>query len=175
MTNNQPLKKWTGGDYRTYNTDKKYLHHYDLPDNEDLVVTIANIENELLENKNKGTSEAKLVLYFEEDVKPLALNKQVNPTSITKALGTPITEDWIGGRISLYRGQESRSPDGYAVRIRDYAPRVESAICSDCGKPITAHGNYTVNKIVIMSESKYKRRLCWECAQAAKAEQEAQA
>lgn len=156
------VRQWDGGDYRKY-SDKKYLHHYDLPKDEDLIVTIADIKNELLENKMKGTSEAKLVLYFEEDVKPLALNKKINPQSISKALGTPNTSDWIGGRIALYIGNESRSDDGFAVRIRDTAPKIEEAYCEDCGQRITKHGNYSVNKIVTMSEGKYGAKLCWDC------------
>lgn len=169
---NEP-KKWTGGDYRAYNKDKKYLHHYDLPEKDDLVVTIVNIENERLENKMKGTSEDKLVLYFKEDVKPLALNRRINPEAITKAVGTPMTDEWIGKRIALYRGHESRSDDGYAVRVREYAPKVEEAFCEDCGELITAHGNYSVNKIVTMTKAKYGAALCWDCARARKEAEDA--
>ena len=158
---------FTGGDYRKYN-DKKYLHHYDLPDGEDLVVTIANIDTELLENKMKNSQETKLVLYFEEDVKPLALNKKVNPMSISKALGTPKTEEWIGGRIALYVGNESRAEDGKAVRVRDYTPQITQQICENCNCTIERHGNYSVNKIVTMSRTKYGQALCWECAMARK-------
>lgn len=153
---------FTGGDYRKYN-DKKYLHHYDLSENEDTIATIKNIDTEILENKQKGTEETKLVLYFEEDLKPLALNKKVNPASISKALGTPITEEWIGGTIALYVGDESRAEDGKAVRIRDYAPKVEAAVCADCGKPITARDKYSVNKVVTLTKSKYGAALCWDC------------
>lgn len=166
------VKKWDGGDYRKY-ADKKYLHHYDLPEGEDLIVTIARIENEVLENKMKGTSEAKLVLYFEEDVKPLALNKKVNPQSISKALGTANTSNWIGGKIALYVGNESRSDDGFAVRIRDTAPRVVEAICEECKRPITRHDNYSVNKIVTLSKARFGRTLCWDCSLKAKGETDA--
>lgn len=157
------LTKWEGGSYRKYN-DKKWLYHYDLDPNEDTIVTISNIEYEVLENKQKGTSERKLVLYFAEDVKPLALNKQLHPEAITAALGTDNTEEWIGKKIALYDGAESRSKDGRAVRIRDYAPKVEEAICDGCGKKITAHGSYSVNKIVTMSKAKYGEALCWDCS-----------
>ena len=63
------------GDYRKY-SDKKYLYHWDISDKEDTVVTIDRIERETLENKKKNTTEQKLVLYFKEPVKPLALNKK---------------------------------------------------------------------------------------------------
>lgn len=171
MTN---AKEWTGGDYRKYNADKKYLHHYDLPDGEDLVVTIKTIRNEVLENKMKGTSEAKLVLYFEEDVKPLALNKRINPTSITKALGTANTSNWIGRRIALYVGNESRSDDGFAVRIRDYAPKVTEYICADCQAKIEdsiiAGKKYSGAAIANQSLTRFGRYLCPDCAAKAKEE-----
>lgn len=162
------LKEWTGGDYRKY-SDKKYLHHYDLPEGEDLIVTISDIKNELLENKMKGTQEAKLVLYFEEDIKPLALNKKINPQSISKALGSTNTSKWKGGKIALYVGHESRSEDGFAVRVRDFAPKVTEEICENCRKPIERHNNYSVNKIVQLTRSKYSKALCWDCAGKAKA------
>ena len=163
------IGKWVGGDYRKYN-DKKYLYWYDLPA-EDLPVTIKNIEVEQIENKMKGTVDTKLVLYFKEDVKPLAINRQKHPVAITKALGTSDTTNWIGGRIFLYVGDESRSPDGKAVRIREYAPKVVEEYCEECGSLITQHGSYSVNKIVTMSRAKYGQALCWECAMKKKEEE----
>lgn len=159
-------KKWEGGSYRKYN-DKKWLYHYDLDPNEDTIVTISDIKYEVLENKQKGTEEWKLVLYFAEDVKPLALNKQVHPEAITSALGTDDTEQWVGKKIALYDGIESRSKDGRAVRIRDYAPKVTEAICEECGqviKPVKNGGKeYSVNKIVTLSKEKYGKAMCWDC------------
>lgn len=157
------ITKWEGGSYRKYN-DKKWLYHYDLDPNEDTIVTISNIKYEKLENKKKGTEEWKLVLYFEEDVKPLALNKEVHPTAIESALGTDETEEWIGKKIALFDGVESRAKDGRAVRIRDYAPKTETAFCEDCGQEIKAHGKYSVNQIVLLSKDKYGKALCWDCS-----------
>ena len=158
---------FTGGDYRRYN-DKKYLHHYDLPNGEDLVVTIERIDTELLENKKKNTQETRLVLYFAEDVKPLALNREINPKSISKALNSTDTLDWIGGKIALYVGNESRADDGKAVRIRDTAPKVKTAICENCGCVIEPHEadgkTYSVNKIVARSKARFGETLCWDCS-----------
>lgn len=41
------------GDYRKF-SDKKYLYHWDLPEDEDLIVTIDYISYEKLENKRRG-------------------------------------------------------------------------------------------------------------------------
>ena len=162
------------GDYRKY-SDKKYLCHWDLPEGEDLIVTIDHIEQETLENKKKNTTEKKLVLYFAENgVKPLALNKKENPSRIAKALGSTKIENWIGKRISLYIAEESRSEDGLAIRVRTVAPKIEEAFCEECGqaiKPVQA-GNekYSVNKIVELSKAKYGKKLCWDCSMKAKEE-----
>ena len=155
------------GDYRKYG-DKKYLYHWDLPEGEDLVVTIDHIEYETLENKRKGTTEKKLVLHFAEDVKPLALNKKENPSRIAAALGSSKIEDWPGKQIALYVANEDRSDDGYAIRVRREAPKVEVAFCENCGSQIEPHGKYSVNKIVLLSKSKYGQALCWECSMARK-------
>ena len=152
------------GDYRKY-SDKKYLYHWDLPEDEDLIVTIDHIEQETLENKKKNTTEKKLVLYFAENgVKPLALNKKENPSRIAKALGSSKIENWIGKRIALYIAEESRSEDGLAIRVRTVAPKIEEAFCEECGRRIERHDNYSVNKIVKMTEAKFGERLCWDCA-----------
>ena len=151
------------GDYRKY-SDKKYLYHWDLPEGEDLVVTIDHIEREKLENKKKGSTDVKLVLYFKEDVKPLALNKKENPERIYKAVGSRKVEDWIGKRIALYVEEETRSEDGLAVRIRPMAPKVEEAICEDCKRPVTRHGDYSVNKIITRSKARFGLALCWDCS-----------
>lgn len=79
------------GDYRKF-SDKKYLYHWDLPEDEDLIVTIDHISYEKLENKKKGTAEQKLVLHFVENVKPLALNKR-EPK-----------QDYSGSRLEQGRG-----------------------------------------------------------------------
>ena len=156
------------GDYRKY-SDKKYLCHWDLPEGEDLIVTIDHIEQETLENKKKNTTEKKLVLYFAENgVKPLALNKKENPSRIAKALGSTKIENWIGKRISLYIAEESRSEDGLAIRVRTVAPKIEEAFCDECGQKIERHGEYSVNKIVQLSKAKYGKWLCWDCSIKAK-------
>ena len=151
------------GDYRKY-SDKKYLYHWDLPEDEDLIVTIGHIGYEKLENKKKGTAEQKLVLHFVEDVKPLALNKKENPSRITAALGSSKIEDWVGKRIALYVADEDRSDDGKAIRVRRTAPKIEKAFCDECGQEITPHGDFSVNKIVTRSKAKYKKCLCWDCS-----------
>lgn len=158
------MSEWLSGDYRK-DLNKEYLGHWDLPEGEDLIVTIEGVK--LGTVRNQRGSETKPILHFEEDVKPLILNV-INQKSITRALGTPKRELWRGKRIALFEGREPKSDDGLAVRIRDTAPKVTRAFCDECGQEITRHGDYSVNKIVELGKSKYGKCLCWDCATKAK-------
>ena len=166
--------EWLTGDYRKDN-DKKYLGHWDLDDLHDTVATIAGVKKE--EVKNAHGSETKQVLYFKEkDLKPLILNKKVNPQAITKALGTPKRELWIGRKIFLYVGVEPKAEDGFAVRVRDYAPKENTYYCAECGAVIedtTVDGKtYKGRVIAENAKSKYGKYLCYECAMKAKSDME---
>ena len=158
------MSEWLSGDFRK-DLNKEYLGHWDLPEGEDLVVTIEGVKMGTV--RNQRGSENKPILHFKEDVKPLILNV-INQKNITKALGSPKRELWRGKKIALYEGREPKADDGLAVRIRDTAPRVTEEFCDDCGSMIERHGDYSVNKIVMMTEAKYGRKLCWNCALKAK-------
>lgn len=162
--------KYLDGDYRIDN-DKPYLHYYDLPVDNDLIATIAGVKKETLKSVG-GKEEEKQVLYFVENVKPLVLNKKVNPQSISRACGSPLRENWRGKKIALYRGEESKAEDGYAVRIREYAPKTDEYYCEDCGElitDVTADGKtYHAKAIANNALTKFGRYLCYNCAAKAK-------
>ena len=147
------------GDYRKY-SDKRYLYHWDISDKEDTIVTIDHI-----------AMEQKLVLHFKEDVKPLALNKKENPSRIAKALGSRLIEDWPGKKIALYVAEESRSEDGLAIRVREYAPKQDEYYCEECGGLITDHGKFTAKVIANNALTKFGKYLCYDCATAEKGEE----
>ena len=163
------MNEWLSGDYRIDN-DKPYLGHWDLPDDNDLIVTIEGVSKE--EVKNQHGSETKQVLHFVENVKPLIMNKKAIPGAITKALGTPKRELWRGKKIALYVGREPKSDDGFAVRVREYAPKVEELECADCGaviQDVTIDGKtYRAKTVANNALTKFGRYLCYECAQKAK-------
>ena len=161
---------WLSGDYRKDN-DKKYLGHWDLDDKHDTIATIAGVKKE--EVKNAHGSEIKQVLYFKEsDIKPLILNKKVNPQAIAKALGTPKRELWIGRRIFLFVGNEPKAEDGVAVRVRDYAPQDNKYYCAECGALIQdaeIDGKmYSAEVIANNSLTKFGKYLCIDCGHKAK-------
>ena len=153
------------GDYRKF-MDKNYLGSWDVPDGEDLILTIDKAHQD--DVKNERGSERKLTIHFVEDYKPMILNA-TNSKAISEACGSTKVETWAGQRIAIYT-QKVTAFGGTtdALRIRNYPPRETKAYCDNCGSLIEPHGSYSVNKIVTMSRAKYGAALCWECAQAKK-------
>ena len=149
------------GDYRKY-LDKNYLGAWDVPDDGDLILTIDHAERN--EVQNERGKELKTVLYFKEDYKPMILNK-VNPDAISKALGSTKIEDWEGKRISITTEKVSAFGGVKdALRVRPFPPKEVDVICEDCGRKVTAHDGYSVNKIVTRSKALFGKNYCWECS-----------
>lgn len=159
------------GDYRKY-MDKNFLGSWDIPDGEDLILTIASVEQN--EVQNQQGKEIKLTLHFVEDYKPLIMNS-TNCERINSAYGSPKVEDWVGKRIALTTEKvPAFGSVKDAVRIRPYPPRTTEAFCDECGqviKPVQAGSEkFSVNKIVELSKAKYGKCLCWDCSLKAKEE-----
>lgn len=159
------MAKELTGDYRKF-MDKNYLGSWDVPDDDDLVLTIDRVARD--DVKNERGTERKLTLHFVEDYKPMILNA-TNAKAISEACGSTKVETWSGQRVSIYT-QKVTAFGGTtdALRIRPYLPKETTAICSNCGSVVERHGDYSVNKIVTMSKSKYGQVLCWDCAKARK-------
>lgn len=154
------------GDFRKF-MDKNYLGSWDVPDGEDLVLTIDHVEQN--DVKNERGSERKLTLHFvERGYKPMILNT-TNAKRIGKVAGSNKVENWENLRIAIYT-ERVQAFGGMtdALRVREYAPRETEAFCDECGQKITRHGEYSVNKIVQLSKAKYKKCLCWDCLMKAK-------
>ena len=154
------------GDYRKY-LDKSYLGSWDVPDGEDLVLTIDHVEQN--DVKNERGSERKLTIHFaERGYKPMILNT-TNAKRIGKVAGSNKVENWENLRIAIYTEKVTAfGGTTDALRIREYPPRETEAFCDECGQKITRHGEYSVNKIVQLSKAKYKKCLCWDCSMKAK-------
>lgn len=154
------------GDFRKF-MDKNFLGSWDVPDDEDLVLTIDHVEQN--DVKNERGSERKLVAHFaEKGYKPMILNT-TNAKRIGKVAGSNKVETWENLRIAIYTEKVTAfGGTTDALRIREYAPRETEAFCDECGQKITRHGEYSVNKIVQLSKAKYKKCLCWDCSMKAK-------
>ena len=153
------------GDYRKF-MDKNYLGSWDVPDGEDLILTIDRAARD--DVKNERGSEKKLTLHFVEDYKPMILNA-TNSKAISEAVGSTKVEDWSGKRVAIYTTKVTAfGGTTDALRIRPFPPKETKAYCDNCGSLIEPHGSYSVNKIVTMSKAKYGQTLCWDCASAKK-------
>jgi len=161
-------KKELTGDYRQY-MDKNYIGEWDLPETDDLEVTIDHAEQDKVTSE-RGTEE-KLCVHFMGDYKPLIVNA-TNGAAIKDAIGSGRVETWRGKKVLLYREQVSAfGKTTMAVRVRPFPPKEENLICSECGSVIEGYKNYTAKQMAETAKSKYGRYLCMDCA---KAEGEAQ-
>ena len=152
------------GDYRKF-MDKNYLGSWDVPDGDDLILTIDQAHQD--DVKNERGSERKLTIHFVEDYKPMILNA-TNSKAISKAYGSSKVEDWAGKKIAIYTTKVTAfGGTTDALRIRDYPPKVTEAVCEECGTviaPVKADGKeFSVGKIVELSRGKYGKALCWSC------------
>lgn len=150
---------------------KPYLGSWDIPEDRDLVLTIRDVYVD--EVKSQRGAEPRPIIEFEEaDAKPFVLNK-TNRDTITAIHGRRTASNtWAGKQIALYSAPEPKSPNGFALRVRPWVPKNAVEYCADCGLEIEPHGRYNVDKIVIMTTSKYGAALCWDCAAKRKEEAE---
>ncbi len=106
--------------------NKNYLGHWDLPNGEDMIVTIKSAKWEEVKNPIINTSEAKRVVRFEEkDIKPFICN-QTNAQSILKSIGIKFMEDSVGSKIQLFVGlhKDNRTKEDIdCIRVRNIAPK----------------------------------------------------
>lgn len=89
------------------NPNKNYLGHWDLPNGEDVVLTIESAEWEEVKNPITRSSEAKRVVRFKETfewLKPFICN-EVNAQSILKSTGEKFMEESKGKKIKISVGQ----------------------------------------------------------------------
>lgn len=118
------------------NPNKNYLGHWDLPESGTLILTIKSANWEEVKNPIINTSEAKRVVRFQEDVKPLICN-ETNAKSISKATGVKYMEDSGGFKIELYRHNiiDRKTKENIdCIRVRDRAPKVSKPVMDESSK-----------------------------------------
>lgn len=101
--------------------NKNYLGHWDLPETNDLVLTIKSAQWEEVKNPITNKTEAKRVIRFEENVKPLICN-QTNAQAIINSTKIKYMEDSQGCKIQLYIGQhlDRRTKENVdCIRVRN--------------------------------------------------------
>jgi len=101
-----------------------YLGAYALQPNEELVLTIKKAGVETILGV-EGKKEDELVIYFNEDYKPMIVNA-TNAKTIAKVHKTPYVEEWIGKKIQIYaRRIRAFGEDMDALRVRDFIPQTK--------------------------------------------------
>ena len=161
------------GDFRKF-MDKSFLGAWDVPNGEDLVLTVDYVSKDDVQNE-KGR-EKKMALHFKErDYKPMICNT-TNAKAISKAYGSNDVENWENKKISIYKATISAfGQTTECLRIRDYPPKTDEIFCEVCGSLITDHGKFKAKVIANNSLSKYGKYMCFDCATAAKEAQEQEA
>ena len=154
--------------WKSLGDSSQYLGKQHFGPDEKKDVTIADLEEQVVENAQKRTKEVKRILYFQEpNVRPLILNS-TNGKRIAKLLDTPYKEEWIGRKITLWvdpsvpNNFDPDNPGG--VRVWKTLPIETDVICEDCGQLVTEQNGYSVNKIVKRSQALFGKNYCWDCS-----------
>lgn len=148
-----------------------YLGAYSIEDGQDLILTIAKVENKMVVGAD-GKKEECMVCSFTDSPKPMILNS-TNAKMIAKLLKTPYIEDWAGHKIQI--GVESVKAFGEvveALRVRKFLPAERSVKCAACGAPIKAAGGMSAEQVAAYTAKKYGAKLCGACAAKRKTELE---
>ena len=162
------------GDFRKF-MDKSFLGSWDVPEGGDLILTLDPVARDDVQNE-KGR-EKKMALHFKEPgYKPMICNT-TNAKAISKAYNSTRVEDWENKKIAIYKATISAfGQTQECLRVRDYAPKSDELYCEECGDLIsdrTIDGKtYRAKAIANNALTKFGKYLCYECAQAAKKEQE---
>jgi len=105
------------------NPNKNYLWHQDLPNWEDLILTIKSAKWEKVKDPTRWSIEEKRVIKFKEDVKPFICN-ETNASVIMKVTWVKYMEESIWKKIQLYLSQTKFMKQMVdCIRIRETAPR----------------------------------------------------
>ena len=165
------------GDFRKF-MDKSFLGAWDLDEGKDTVLTIDHVERNEVKN-DRGTEKKMTIHFVENGYKPMICNT-TNAKAISKAHGSTNVEDWEKKKISLYKATISAfGQTTECIRVRDYAPKTDEIYCEVCGElvtDVTVDGKTHKAKVIAnRALSKFGKYMCYDCASAAKAEQEAEA
>ena len=158
-------------------SDPTYIGEADFQEGEEKILTIAKINNSETVKTAEGSSKKAVIHWKEPGAKPMILNV-ARAKAIQKVTGSKYLEDWPGHQVQLYiqDGIKAFGETVSAVRVRPYKPRPQqpskdAPICADCGKPITAVRNGTVEQIVNYTTAHYGVCLCADCDQRRRAAQ----
>lgn len=102
--------------------DYKYLGAQDFEEDKDLILTVKEFYAEEVESE-RGKEDC-IICSFEEEVKPMVINK-LNFKSLSKVYKTTYAEDFIGQKIQLFIKKNQRIFGKLldVIRIREVKPK----------------------------------------------------
>lgn len=103
-------------------TNPDYIGAYDFDEKEERTLTIKSVANETVTGPD-GKKDTCIVIRWTEQQKPMICNN-TNAKMISKVLGTPYIEEWIGKKVTLYvqSGIKAFGAVVDAIRIKDANP-----------------------------------------------------
>lgn len=144
-----------------------YLGSFSLDPGKDKVIEIDHVVEEQVTGTD-GKKQMCLVAHLRNGELPFILNR-TNAKMITKVLGTPYVEQWVGRKVQIYSTTVNAFGEKVdALRVRDFIPKEEVIKCADCGHDIKAFGKMSPAQLAQYTTNQYKRPLCAECAKKAK-------
>jgi hypothetical protein len=106
-------------------TNPDYIGAYDFDEKEERTLTIKSVANETVTGPD-GKKDTCIVIRWAEPQKPMICNN-TNAKMISKVLGTPYIEEWIGKRVTLFvqSGIKAFGAVVDAIRIKDANPNTQ--------------------------------------------------
>lgn len=113
----------TSTKYRNFKSfNANYIGGWTFADG-DRVLTIKDVTTRNVANEKNQAGEEKICIVFAELDKPMVLNSTNNDT-ITRVIGSPNFDDWIGHKIKVGTEKVRAFGDVWdAVRVRDEKPK----------------------------------------------------
>ena len=106
--------------YKSFNSN--YIGGWTFADG-DKILTIKDVIDANVKNEKNQSGEEKICVLFDEIDKPMVLNSTNNDT-ITRVIGSPLFEEWIGHKIKVGTEKVRAFGDVWdAVRVRDEKPK----------------------------------------------------
>lgn len=172
----QNMRPMTGKERLGAFRDSEYMGAEDIEQNTEPVLTIKALYNGMI-TLARGKERHDVIAFVEEtipgminQVRPLVVNS-TNRKTLRKLYKATSADALVGKKIRLYLEHNVRDPssgdkvDG--IRIRPTIPtaaKSEPIKCADCGKIITAVGNYSAEDIARINQGRYGRCICAECS-----------
>ena len=180
----QAMKPMVGKERLGSFRDSEYMGAEDIEPNTEPVLTIKALYNGMI-TLARGKERHDVIAFVEEtvpgsinQVRPLVVNS-TNRKTLRKLYKATSADALVGKKIRLYLEHNVRDPstgdkvDG--IRIRPTIPtatKSEPVKCADCGKIITAVGNYSAEDIARINQGRYGRCICAECSKKLSSHQE---